>query len=280
MPSAHTQGIPAVMSNPLLCRSWPPHGGLFVIAKETLMSCNRSLLAPCLLVVLALVQMPVARAATVALIGTGDFSSAMGPRFAALGHRVIYGSRTPERADVRQLVLDSGENASAATPSEAAAAADLILLAVPWTAAEQVVRGLGDLSGKILIDPMNPRIVADDGFRDYAAHISSAEQLQELAPAAFVVKALNTISLDAMRDPNVIGATITIPIAGNDAAAKKTVADIIAALGYQPVDVGPVRYAHVIEGLYLLRSNARDILGTHFDYDFRVREHATPQEIR
>jgi 8-hydroxy-5-deazaflavin:NADPH oxidoreductase len=242
------------------------------------MSFYRSFIATAFLIVCT--QSPTAHAETIAMIGTGDFASAMGPRFAALGHRVVYGSRTPEKADVQQLAKDTGESASAATPSEAAAEAQIVVLAVPWSVAEEVVRGLGDLSGKIIVDPINPRIIAADGFRDYPTHTSNAERVQNLAPKAFVVKAFNTISLDAMRDPDVTGSKITIPIAGNDVAAKKTVAGIIDALGYQPVDVGPVRYAHVIEGLYLLRSNARDILGTHFDYDFRVREHATPQEVR
>jgi hypothetical protein len=240
------------------------------------MSFHRS----CLTALLILFALPLAaQAETIALIGTGDVSSTFGPRFAALGHRVVYGSRSPDRADVQAMVAETGEDASATTPNAAAAQADIVIVAVPWEVAEDVVRGLGDLSGKIIIDPINPRVVAEDGFRNYAMDTSSAERLQNLAPQAFVVKAFNTISLDAMADPNVIGHPITIPIAGNDAAAKETVAALIEALGYEAVDVGPVRYAQVIEGLYLLRSNSRDILGTHFDYHFYRRAVAVPQAV-
>lgn len=242
------------------------------------MSVNRFFAAAALIVLSALPV--ISSAETVALIGTGSVSATFGPRYASLGHRVIFGSRTPEREDVQAMVKASGPNASATTPAEAAAQADFIMLNVPWNVAEDVVRGLGDLSGKIILDPVNPRIIAEDGFRDYPMYTSNAERIQNIAPTAFVVKAFNTISQDAMADPKVAGHPITIPIAGNDATAKATARKLIEALGYEVVDVGPVRYAHVIEGLYLLRSNARDVLGEHFEYHFRMREVAVPQEVR
>jgi 8-hydroxy-5-deazaflavin:NADPH oxidoreductase len=220
------------------------------------------------------------RADTIAIVGSGAVASALGPRFASLGHRVVYGSRSPASPDVQELVRETGGNALAAIPSEAAALADIVLIAVPWDAAEDVVNSLGDLSGKIIIDPTNPRVVAEDGFRDYPSHTSNAERIQSAAPGAFVVKAFNTTSTDLMVDPDALGYRITIPIVGNDEAAKKTIANLLESMGYQAVDVGPIRYALVLEGLFLLRSNARDLLGTHFEYDFRVREHPEPQEVR
>lgn len=196
-------------------------------------------------------------AETVAFIGTGSVSSALGPRFAEIGHTVVYGSRTPDRKDVQALVAATSADASATTPLEAAQMADIILLAIPWTAAEDVIVGLGDLSGKIIIDPINPRLVADDGVRDYPSHVSNAERLQALAPRSMVVKAFSSISADTMRDPGLVDHPITIPIVGNDAGAKAVVAEICHQLGFETIDFGHVRYAHVVEGLYLLRSNAR-----------------------
>jgi len=242
------------------------------------MTVSRSLLLSALLVLTAL---PLAgRSETIALIGTGDVSAAFGPRLAQLGHQVIYGSRTPDRPDVREMLQATGSGASAALPDEAAARADIVMINVPWSVAEEVVLGLGDLAGKIIIDPINPRIVDEDGYRNYPTYTSNAERIQNLAPRAFVVKAFNTISSDTMIDPDVLGHPVTIPIAGNDATAKQTVAGLAEALGYEAVDVGPVRYAHIVEGFYLLRSNARDLLGTHYEYHLRRRENAAPQEIR
>ena len=220
------------------------------------------------------------QAETIALIGTGDVSRAFGPRFAELRHQVVYGSRTPERADVQEMVRATGDGASAALPAVAAAQADIVMLNVPWSVAEEVVLGLGDLSGKIVIDPINPRVVDEDGYRNYPTYTSNAERIQNLAPRAFVVKAFNTISADTMVDPDVTGHPVTIPIVGNDAAAKETVIGLAEVLGYEAVDLGPVRYAHVVEGLYLLRTNARDLGGDHFEYHFQRRETAVPQTIR
>ena len=220
------------------------------------------------------------QAETIALIGTGEVSGAFGPRLAELGHEVVYGSRTPDRADVQEMVQATGGGASAALPAVAAAQADIVMINVPWSVAEEVALGLGDLSGKIVIDPINPRIVGEDGYRDYPTYTSNAERVQNLAPGAFVVKAFNTISADTMIDPEVLGHPVTIPVVGNDAAAKETVIGLVEALGYEAVDLGPVRYAHIVEGLYLLRSNARDLGGDHFEYHFRRRGTAVPQAVQ
>ena len=220
------------------------------------------------------------QAETIALIGTGEVSRAFGPRLTELGHQVVYGSRTPERIDVLEMVQATGDGASAALPANAAAQADIVMLNVPWSVAEEVALGLGDLSGKIVIDPINPRVVDEDGYRNYPTYTSNAERIQNLAPRAFVVKAFNTISADTMINPDVLGHPVTIPVVGNDADAKATVIGLAEALGYEAVDLGPVRYAHVVEGLYLLRTNARDLAGEHFEFHFRRRETAVPQTIR
>lgn len=198
-----------------------------------------------------------ALAETIAVIGTGHVGSALGPRFAEIGYTVVYGSRTPEREDVQALVAATSNDASATTPPSAAQMADIILLAVPWTVAEKVLVSLGDLTGKIIIDPINPRVITEEGLADYPGFISNAERMQALAPRSSVVKAFSTFSSDTMADPGLVNHPITIPLAGNDPKAKAIVADICHRLGFETIDFGPVRYAHIIEGLYLLRVNAR-----------------------
>lgn len=212
-------------------------------------------------------------AETIAVIGTGSVGSALGPRFASIGHDVVYGSRTPERQDIQDLVARTVGNASATTLREAAAIADILILAVPWTVAEQVLVGLGDLSGKIIIDPINPRVVDDEGRADYPSHISMAERLQSLAPNAMVVKAFSSISADTMIDPTLVDHPITIPLVGNDERAKSIVADICEQLGYETIDFGPVRYAHIIEGMYLLRANGR-MNDDYFEWNYPASKRA------
>jgi NADPH-dependent F420 reductase len=206
-----------------------------------------------------------ANAETVALIGTGNVGAALGRRFAEHGHEVIYGSRDAAAADVRELVAATGHGAVAVTPADAAARADIVVLAVPWSAAEDVVRSLGNLRGKILVDPTNPRVMAADGFADYPIDDSNAERIARLAPGAHVVKAFNTLGSETMLDPKVADGPVTVPIVGDDRAAKARVAALAREIGLEAVDVGPLRHARIVEGLHFLRANA---LGGRINYHF------------
>lgn len=92
----------------------------------------------------------------VAIIGTGDMGNSLGPRIAALGYPVIYGSREPSRESVRLLVQQTGEHASAASQRDAAARAQIVILAVQWQHMESVAQNLGDMSGKVVVDVSYP----------------------------------------------------------------------------------------------------------------------------
>jgi NADPH-dependent F420 reductase len=211
-----------------------------------------------------------AGAETVALIGTGNVGAALGQRFAEHGHTIFYGSRNPAAADVRELVAATGHGAVALAPADAAARADIVVLAVPWSAAEEVVRGLGNLRGKIIVDPTNPRVTASDGFADYPQDGSLAERIAALAPGAQVVKAFNTLGSETMLDPKVAEGPVTVPLVGDDRAAKARVAALAREIGLEAVDVGPLRHARILEGLHYLRANA---LGGRINYHF-PRDHA------
>ncbi|HEY8519348.1 MAG TPA: NADPH-dependent F420 reductase [Gammaproteobacteria bacterium] len=220
-----------------------------------------------LAVCLASVAAPrAAFADTIAVIGTGNVGSALGVRFAALGHRIVYGSREPDRPSTRALVERTGGGATAATPAEAARDASIVILAVPWSSVETVVRGLGDLSGKIVVDPTNPRIDAPDGFRDYAIEGSIAELVQRLAPGARVVKAFSTLGAETMLDPSLAEGPVTIPIVGDDRDANAKIAELARGIGFEALDVGPLRHARILEGLHFLRWNA---VGGPINYHFR-----------
>jgi NADPH-dependent F420 reductase len=207
-----------------------------------------------------------ATAETIALIGTGNVGAALGRRFAEQGHTVVYGSRTPEAADVVALVRETGRGAVALSPAAAAARSRVVVIAVPWTAVEEVVRGLGNLAGKIVIDPTNPRVTATDGFADYPPqHDSNAERIARLAPKALVVKAFSTLGAETMLNPRLANGPVTIPVVGDDRGAKQVVAELARAIGLEAVDVGPLRHARIIEGLHYLRANA---LGGRVNFHF------------
>ncbi|HEU4517541.1 MAG TPA: NAD(P)-binding domain-containing protein [Steroidobacteraceae bacterium] len=188
-------------------------------------------------------------AETVAVIGTGDMGDTLGPRFAELGYRVIYGSRDPQSEKVRTLVTRTGHGASAATQVEAAAKADIVILAVPWPAMETVAQKLGDLGGKIVIDISMPFRQGKDGYPEPLLQSSSAEMIKTWNPGARVVKTFATMGSGIIDEPQSAGGTISLPIASDDKAAKEKVAAIVSAMGLDPVDFGPLRMAREIEAL-------------------------------
>jgi hypothetical protein len=194
-----------------------------------------------------------AGAATIAVIGTGNVGAALGPEFAEQGHTIVYGSREPDREDVQALVARTAGNASAKPPPQAVVGADIVVLAVPGTAAVDITRTLGDLTGKIIIDPTN--VVSREGGR--MAHGiegkgSNAALIQAAAPGAAVVKAFNTLNWQQMVDPASAGGPITIMLAGDDAAAKATVAGLVRGMGLDAVDVGGLGFAHVLEEMLVM----------------------------
>ena len=193
---------------------------------------------------------------TIAIIGTGDVAGALGPAFADQGHTVVYGSRNPDRDSVRELVARTGERASATTQAAAASAADIVVLAVPGLLVDAITRGLGTLDGKIIVDPTNPLERVDGRFQ-HAAATSNTETIQAAAPGAHVVKAFSTINYRTMIDPSTASGPVTVPLAGNDDAAKQAVAGLVEAMGLEAIDVGDARDARWIEGMLILWINNR-----------------------
>ena len=206
-----------------------------------------------------------ASAETIAVIGTGNVGGALGPRFSELGHDIVYGSRQPMRADVQELVGRTHGNATAMLPTEAVAAADIVVMATKWADAEVALKSLGDLSGKIILDPNNAVRVDAGGIRHLGVETSAAQMIQGWAPNAMVVKAFNTLAAGTMADPASAGGPVTIPIAGNDADAKAVIAGLVTGIGFEVVDMGDLSAAHVIEHMLIARGNAT----TSYNYYLR-----------
>ncbi len=221
-----------------------------------------------LIVLLLATAAHVAVAETIAIIGTGEVGGALGPEFAAQGHTIVYGSREPDRRSVRSLVARTGAGASATTPAKAVVGADVVVLAVPGLLVEEITRGLGDLSGKIIIDPTNPLERSIRRFR-HAVDTSNAEIIQTAAPDARVVKAFNTLNWTTMVDPTLAGGPVSIPIVGDDAAAKRFVSNLVEGMGLEPIDLGDLEHARWVEGMLILWINNR--FSTRDSFEFHLR---------
>lgn len=126
--------------------------------------------------------------------------------------------------------------------------ADVLFLAVPFGAVEDVLRTLGDaVNGKVLVDVTNaltPDMQLALGFST-----SGAEELQKRAPRAKVVKAFNTVFAQHMANGSVNGERLTLLVAGDDAPAKESVSALGSSLGFDPIDAGPLRSARYLEPL-------------------------------
>jgi predicted dinucleotide-binding enzyme len=211
---------------------------------------------------------PAALAETVAVIGTGNVGMAIGTEMAGLGHEVVYGSRSPLSLKTMDLVTKTGNDTKAALPAEAAAEADVVVLAVPGMVTETVASGLGDLSGKLIIDATNPLVFEDDPpvFR-YGVATSNGQIVQALHPDALVVKAFNTITWQRMIDPG--KPKPVMPLTGNDAEAKSRVAGWVQAMGMDTIDLGGIEHSRVTEQLVVIMLNNEYSDGPKYAVDFR-----------
>jgi predicted dinucleotide-binding enzyme len=189
---------------------------------------------------------------TVAIIGTGNLAVALGPALGKSGYSVVYGSRDPARDAVRTLVQLSGPRASAMSPREAAAKAQVIVLAVPGEVVEQVAGELGELPGKIVIDVSGgEKRVASDGYLELVSDSARAERIQAQHPANKVVR-LNIPSIAFFSNPLLLATRPSVLIAGNDPSAREVAATLVFDLGLDPWDAGPLRFARTFDALNVM----------------------------
>jgi predicted dinucleotide-binding enzyme len=163
---------------------------------------------------------------------------------------VVIGSRSPKSERIVDLIGEIGNGVQAAALAESVDGADVIVLAVPWSAAEVSIAALGDLSGRIIIDATNPFVKGLNlgiGLND-----SGGEQIAKWATGAQVVKALNIVDARLLDGKKLDDREISIPICGDDADARKVVAVLITELGFDVIDAGKLEISRLLEPLCLL----------------------------
>lgn len=185
------------------------------------------------------------------ILGTGNVGSTLGKRFAERGHSVLYGSRDPEGEKVHELLDDHPGHARATEPVELPGLVDLLLLAVPYGAIDDLVPSLGRLDGTILVDATNPLAGNLDGLV-LGFDTSAAEKVARLAPEARVIKAFNTVGSKVMENPVYGDRRAFLPVAGDDPEAKETVLGLAREVGFDAVDAGPLANARYLEPLAML----------------------------
>jgi predicted dinucleotide-binding enzyme len=199
----------------------------------------------------------------ITIVGTGPVGRTLGRRFADLGHAIVLTARDPD-GERTKAALQAVPEATVLAPAEAAAGADLVVLATQYPQAAAALEGLGDIAGKIVVDATNPLKPDLSGLS--VGHTTSAgEEIQAAFPDARVVKAFNTTGFNIMAAPP---AGALMLVAGNDEAARAAVLDLARAIGFDGRDAGPIERARLLEPLAMLWITLAYRQGFGRDYAF------------
>jgi hypothetical protein len=184
----------------------------------------------------------------IAIVGSGNVGAALATGWLRAGHEVTFGVRE-EGGNARHVARELG--AASAPLAEAAGAAEVLVLAVPWSAVPQTLAGCGDLHTKVLLDCTNP-LLPDLAGLELGLTDSGAERVAALAQGARVVKIFNTTGAANMLAPAYGKQALTMFLAGNDAEAKHVAEHLARDLGFAPTDAGPLTAARLLEPLAML----------------------------
>jgi hypothetical protein len=189
----------------------------------------------------------------IGVIGSGMVGQTLAKGARAKGHDVVLGTRDPSKLAAWQA--GDGAGVRVASVADAAAHGELVLLATKWEGTEAAVKAAGrGLDGKVLVDVTNPLKIGARGPELAVGFTTSAgEMVQAWAPQARVVKAFNTITAAMMIDATLLGDTPTMFIAGNDAAAKQAVTQLLHAFRWADVvDLGAIEQSRLLEPLAMV----------------------------
>ena len=188
----------------------------------------------------------------IGMVGAGREGGALGKLFAKAGHPVMFSSRNPD--GLKDLVAATGPLAQAGTVEQAIVFGDVVVLAVPYTAVEQIGKDHGAaLARKVLVMDVSNPIPRRDG-EDFVKKINDQGGAGVVAakwlPGSHIVRAFNAISYArlpeiAHRKDNPVG----VPIAGDDPKAIAVAEGLIREIGFEPVLVGGLAMGrHLVPG--------------------------------
>jgi 8-hydroxy-5-deazaflavin:NADPH oxidoreductase len=191
------------------------------------------------------------------ILGTGVVGQTLGSKLVGLGHDVMIGGRDAANPVAQEWAAQAGERARSGDFHDVAEFGATIFLATAGRGALAAVGAAGNaLAGKLLIDVTVP-LDFSAGFPPslfVCGSDSLGEQLQRAAPAARVVKALNTVTASVMVDPASVPGEHHLFVAGEEVEAKRDVVELLATFGWPPdrvLDLGGIAAARATEAYVL-----------------------------
>jgi NADPH-dependent F420 reductase len=196
---------------------------------------------------------PEVTAVSIAVLGgTGDEGRGLARRLSLAGHRVIIGSRDASRAAAAAAACSGGPLLSGGVNRDAAAEADVVIVAVPWEGHRDLLTALaGTLAGKVVVDCVNP--IGFDSRGAYALRVpdgSAAEQAAAVLPDSRVVGAFHHVPAGLLLDPEVERVDMDVLVLGDDRAATDLVISLANEIpGMRGIYGGRLRNCGQVEAL-------------------------------
>jgi predicted dinucleotide-binding enzyme len=180
----------------------------------------------------------------IAVIGPGRIGGNAARLLARAGHDVTLAF---SRDEGRLQALAEEIGGRAAAPAAAVADAEVVILSVPWRLVDTALEQTGPLDGKVVIDTTNQ--FGAGGLEEPADGLTAAQLNQRRMPGARLVKSFNTLTsaFQASEAGRPAADRVVLFLCGDDAAAKATASELIRDAGFEPVDVGGLADARVME---------------------------------
>lgn len=185
------------------------------------------------------------------IIGTGNIGKSLGKALTKKGYRVMFGSRSI--ASANEAAGEMEHNADGGSISSAIHFGEIVFLAVPYKAIEEVLRKGDSFKDKVVVDCSNPVVFGEYAELAIGHTTSAAEQIAKMIPDAKVVKAYNTAFSNHIENGPYFGPNDgSMFYCGDDDEAKSAVSNLITATGFEPVDCGPLSSARLLEPMAVL----------------------------
>lgn len=163
----------------------------------------------------------------IAIIGSGNVGGALALGWAKAGHQVTFGVRS--QGEFKGSRLEVHPNLNSATIAEAVSKSEVVVLAAVPQAVHDIVKAMGDVSQKVIIDTMNSVRVKPDPFSN------TTEALMKLTNCQNIVKCFNTTGAENMTNPTYQGKGIDMFYAGDSDRAKQVAETLAKDLGFEAV---------------------------------------------